>query len=92
MDSRSPDEPLWQLDLIAVEPAVQGHGIGTALITTGLQQARADGLGASLSTGTPGNVSMYQRCGFCVIEDLDAPAVVRTSGSCAQTPKRQISA
>ncbi|MDQ6732325.1 MAG: GNAT family N-acetyltransferase [Actinomycetota bacterium] len=73
VDFHSPDEPLWQLDSIAVEPAVQGHGIGTALITAGLDQARADGLGAFLSTGTPGNVSVYQRCGFRVIEDLDAP-------------------
>ncbi len=73
VDSESPEEPLWQLDSIAVEPAVQGRGIGTALISAGLEQARADGLGAFLSTGTPGNVSMYQRCGFRVIEDLDAP-------------------
>jgi GNAT superfamily N-acetyltransferase len=73
VDSHSPDEPSWQLDSIAVEPAVQGHGIGTALIIAGLEQARADGLGAFLSTGTPGNVSVYQRCGFRVIEDLDAP-------------------
>jgi ribosomal protein S18 acetylase RimI-like enzyme len=27
VDSHSPDEPLWQLDSIAVDPAVQGRGL-----------------------------------------------------------------
>jgi GNAT superfamily N-acetyltransferase len=74
VDSRSPDEPLWQLDSIAVEPAAQGHGCGSALIAAGLARARAGGVGAFLSTGTPRNVSIYERCGFRVIEDIDAPA------------------
>jgi GNAT superfamily N-acetyltransferase len=58
VDSHSPDEPLWQLDSIAVEPAAQGHGIGRALIAAGLDRARADGVGAFLSTGTRRNVSI----------------------------------
>jgi GNAT superfamily N-acetyltransferase len=73
VDSQSPDEPLWQLDSIAVEPAAQGRGFGAALIVAGLAQARADAVGAFLSTGTPRNVSIYGRCGFRVVEDLDAP-------------------
>jgi hypothetical protein len=31
------------------------------------------GVGAFLSTGTPGNVPIYERCGFRVIEEADAP-------------------
>ncbi len=73
VDSRKPDQPLWQLDSIAVEPAAQGRGFGTALIAAGLAHARADGGGAFLSTGTPRNVSIYGRCGFRVVEDVDAP-------------------
>jgi GNAT superfamily N-acetyltransferase len=73
VDSRSPAEPLWQLDSIAVEPAAQGRGFGAALIAAGLRQAAADGTGAFLSTGTPRNVSIYGRCGFRVVEALDAP-------------------
>lgn len=73
VDSRSPDEPLWQLDSIAVEPTAQGRGFGAALIAAGLERAAADGTGAFLSTGTPRNVSIYGRCGFRVVEDLDAP-------------------
>ncbi len=74
MDSRRPDEPLWQLDSIAVETAAQGRGFGAALIAVGLSHARADGLGAFLSTGTQRNVAIYQRCGFHVVEDVDPPA------------------
>lgn len=73
VDSHGPEEPLWQLDSIAVEPAAQGHGFGAALIAAGLTYARADGVGAFLSTGTPRNVSIYGRCGFRVVEHLDAP-------------------
>jgi GNAT superfamily N-acetyltransferase len=73
VDSHSPADPLWQLDSIAVEPAVQGRGLGTALIEGGLARARAGGVGAFLSTGTPGNVRIYGHCGFRVIEDIDAP-------------------
>jgi GNAT superfamily N-acetyltransferase len=73
VESHSPDEPLWQLDSIAVEREVQGRGIGAALIAAGLDLARTEGVGAFLSTGTPRNVSIYGRSGFRVTEDLDAP-------------------
>lgn len=73
VESRTPDEPLWQLDSIAVEPGARGQGFGAALIAAGLARARADGIGAFLSTGTPHNVSIYGRCGFRVVEDADAP-------------------
>ena len=72
VDSRSPDEPLWQLDSIAVEPAARRR-FGAALIAAGLARARADGVGGFLSTGTRRNVSIYGRCGFRVVEDIDAP-------------------
>jgi GNAT superfamily N-acetyltransferase len=73
VDSRCPDERLWQLDSIAVEPIVQGRGLGGALIAAGLARAGRDGIGAFLSTGTPRNVTIYERAGFRVVEDLDAP-------------------
>jgi GNAT superfamily N-acetyltransferase len=73
VEAHSPEEPLWQLDSVAVEPADQGRGYGAALIRAGQARASAAGMGASLSTGTPGNVDIYQHCGFHVVEDLDAP-------------------
>ncbi len=73
IDSRIPDEPLWLLDSIAVDPQVQGQGYGRALIEMGQSKAGATGCGAILSTGTERNVSIYTRCGFRVVDHVDAP-------------------
>jgi ribosomal protein S18 acetylase RimI-like enzyme len=73
IETRSPSDPLWQLDSIAVDPRIQGQGFGGALILEGQARARAEGMGAFLSTGTGRNVSIYRRYGFRVIEDAYAP-------------------
>lgn len=73
VDTRSPSDPLWQLDSIAVDPSYQGQGVGGALILEGQQRARAGGLGAFLSTGTERNVAIYGRYGFRVVDDAYAP-------------------
>jgi GNAT superfamily N-acetyltransferase len=73
VDSRTPDEPLWLLDSIAVSPACQGRGLGSALIAAGLTRAAAAGLPAFLSTGTRRNVDIYGRSGFRVVDEADAP-------------------
>src|SRR5262249_6016884 len=39
VDSRTPSEPLWLLDSIAVAPGWQGRGLGSALIAAGLTRA-----------------------------------------------------
>jgi GNAT superfamily N-acetyltransferase len=68
-----PSEHLWQLDSIAVDPSAQRRGIGGALIRAGLARARFDGVGAFLSTGTERNVTIYETCGFRVVERANAP-------------------
>jgi GNAT superfamily N-acetyltransferase len=73
IDAKIPDEPLWHLDSVAVEPGSRGTGVGAALINFGLDLARAENTGACLETGTPGNVPIYERLGFRVIDDADAP-------------------
>jgi len=73
IESKIPDEPLWHLDSVGVEPRAQGRGIGSALIELGLARARADDSGAFLETGTARNVPYYERFGFRVVEDPDAP-------------------
>jgi GNAT superfamily N-acetyltransferase len=72
--AHEPAEALWQLDSIAVAPALQGRGIGRALIEAGMASARADGAGAFLSTGTHANVAKYSRCGFRLYDEADAPS------------------
>jgi GNAT superfamily N-acetyltransferase len=71
--SKHPDEPLALLDSVAVEPAAQGRGIGSALIRHGLDRARRAGHGAWAETGNPRNVPLYERHGFRVVDDADAP-------------------
>jgi ribosomal protein S18 acetylase RimI-like enzyme len=71
--SRIPDERLWHLDSVGVAPETRGRGIGFALIDFGLARARADGAGVLLETGTPRNVPYYERFGFRVVMDADAP-------------------
>ena len=67
-----PDQPLWNLDSLAVDPTLQGRGIGSALIEFGLAQVGEAGV--FLKTGTARNVPLYQRVpGFRVGEDADAP-------------------
>jgi len=73
LNSHIPDEPLWFLDQIAVEPARQGEGIGRALIEHGLAMSQAAGQGAYLETGNPRNVAYYERFGFRTQHEGDAP-------------------
>ena len=71
--SKVPTEPLWHLDSVGVAPAMQGRGVGSALIDFGLSRALADGASVFLETGTARNVPLYERMGFRVVEDTDAP-------------------
>ena len=73
IESRIPDEPLWFLDSIGVEPDRQGEGIGGALVEFGLDQARRDKVPAFLETGIARNVAYYERFGFRLVEEGDAP-------------------
>lgn len=69
-----PDEPIWFLDIVGVDPSWQGAGVGSALITFGLERADADGTPAFLETGNHQNVPYYERFGFRVIDAGDAPS------------------
>lgn len=73
VEARIPAEPFWHLDSVAVDPPLQGRGIGSALVRHGLARARADGIPAILETGSPRNVPLYERLGFRVVSDADAP-------------------
>jgi len=71
-----PDDPCWHLAMIAVDPAWQGKGLGSALLAEGLRQCDMDGLPAYLESTNPTNLSLYRRHGFeeiGLIEAEDAP-------------------
>ena len=68
-----PGGPSWLLDFVGVEPSRQGRGLGTALVRHGLARAHAEGSPADLLTGTAEHVAYYERLGFRVTLDADAP-------------------
>src|SRR5262245_51277744 len=75
MASYHPHEPHWYLPLIGVDPAHQGKGYGTALMTHALLQCDRDHLPAYLESTNPRNISLYRRHGF------DALGTIQVGGS-----------
>lgn len=68
-----PDEPHWYLGVLAVDPAHHRRGIGSTLLSVGLERAHADGLPAFLETATADNVRLYERHGFVATGEVDLP-------------------
>lgn len=63
----------WYLHYAGVRPDHQGKGWGGAAIRAGIAHANADGKPCFLETATPENVGLYQRLGFRIISEWDAP-------------------
>lgn len=72
MEKFHPTEPHWYLPMIGVDPAHQGAGIGSALMTEALKAVDNDGLIAYLESSNPRNISLYQRYGFEVIGEIQS--------------------
>ncbi|EOA88656.1 uncharacterized protein SETTUDRAFT_107072 [Exserohilum turcica Et28A] len=53
----------WYLSLCGVDPDFAGHSIGKMLVAWGLDQARQEGIAASVLT-SPGTNAFYLKCGF----------------------------
>jgi len=76
----------WYLDVLGVDPAKQGTGVGSALVRFGLERAERDGADAFLETAVEANVTYYERFGFRTVFDGraagDAPRIwfMRTGG------------
>jgi len=72
MGSCHPPDPCWHLAFIAVDPARQGKGLGTALLRESLRKCDEDGLVAYLESTNPANLSLYRRHGFEQIGLIEA--------------------
>jgi len=68
--------PHWFLATIGVDPAHQGRGIGSALMSPVLARADEQRTPCYLETHTVGNVRLYERHGFRVMEHIENPASV----------------
>jgi predicted N-acetyltransferase YhbS len=56
---------------MAVEPRLQGQGIGSALLRESCRRIDADGRAAYLENDTAGNLPLLERFGFEVREEHD---------------------
>jgi GNAT superfamily N-acetyltransferase len=70
---RAVPEPHWYLDVIAVDPAQQGRGIGGTLLRAVSARADADGTPVVLLTYQPMSLPLYQRHGYQVVCEGTAP-------------------
>jgi ribosomal protein S18 acetylase RimI-like enzyme len=62
--------PHWYLYAIGTQAAVQGRGVGSALLRDRLEQLDAEGLPAYLESSNIRNVPLYERHGFTVVEEI----------------------
>jgi ribosomal protein S18 acetylase RimI-like enzyme len=63
-DSHHPKAPHWYLMFLAVDPDLQGLGLGSALLKAMLEQIDARGQAAYLEASSERNVPLYKRHGF----------------------------
>ena len=70
---RDPDEPHWHLGPVAVEPGLQGMGIGSQMMEEFARRMDRERAVAYLETDKPQNVVFYERFGF---ETLDERVVL----------------
>jgi GNAT superfamily N-acetyltransferase len=73
---RDPAEPHWHLGPVAVEPSLQGRGIGTAMLNAFCAVVDSTGAHAYLETDKHENVRLYQRFGFSVVESVEVLGVL----------------
>lgn len=58
----------WYLEILAVDPKLQGRGFGRKLLKPVLQRSKQTALPCYLETQQPNNVSLYQKFGFKLLE------------------------
>ena len=87
VEAAHPKDPHWYLGLLAVDPTLQGKGVGTLLIQPGLDAADEQGLPCYLETQKESNLAWYGRFGFELTKTIkigDVPPVW-----CLRRPARE---
>jgi GNAT superfamily N-acetyltransferase len=65
--------PHWYTMVIGVDPAFQGKGYGSSLLSPILKEAEKTNTPVYLETAQPKNVSFYQHMGFRLIREVEEP-------------------
>ncbi len=73
IDAHRPKGPHWYLGVVGTEPALQGRGIGSAVLRPVLDKLDDEKVPAYLESSKERNVPFYRRHGWEVIEELRAP-------------------
>lgn len=68
----------WYLEVIAVSPEVQGQGLGRQMMTW-LQNLTKEGEFIILECTAVGNVPVYERLGFSIVEVVQLTHEERTT-------------
>jgi ribosomal protein S18 acetylase RimI-like enzyme len=79
MDAVHPREAHWYLPLIGVDPAHQGEGIGSALLSHVLKVCDSQKVSAYLEATSPRSGALYERYGFEVVGRIragDSPEIL----------------
>ena len=74
-EAHDPREPHWHIGPIGVQPELQGHGVGKALLETFLATVDEKGSPAFLETDVDRNVELYESFGFTVLSREDIVGV-----------------
>jgi ribosomal protein S18 acetylase RimI-like enzyme len=64
LEREFPNEPVWYLEALGVDPGVQRRGVGAALLTAKLVLVDTDRVACYLHTSDHANVEYYRRHGF----------------------------
>jgi GNAT superfamily N-acetyltransferase len=74
MEAQHPHDPShWYLFILGTEPAAQGRGLGSVLLSHMLARIDADGLPAYLESSSDRNLALYGRHGFEITSEVAIP-------------------
>jgi GNAT superfamily N-acetyltransferase len=74
MEKVHPREPHYYLETLGTRRAVQGKGVGSAVMSLVLERCDQEGVPAYLESSNPRNIPFYARHGFEVRDPVPLPA------------------
>lgn len=73
LQEHHPTEPHYYIRSVGVRPALQGQGLGSALMRPTLERCDSDGVPSYLEASSERSAALYQRLGFVHLGVLELP-------------------